>query len=212
MFTRKNKKLFAYICFIVCLLFVPCLALAQQIFEVIGSDGSTTYTTIRPKKDKYKVIQTTSYSRMRSKDESTNTANWVMRSIRTNYDNYILAVSKRYDVDPALVKAVIHIESAFNPNATSWVGAQGLMQLMPGTAKRYGVEDAYDPEDNIRGGVQYLKMLLNRYEGKYRLALAAYNAGEDVVDRHYQIPNYKETMAYVEKVEKAYQAYQKKFR
>ncbi|MDR2338090.1 MAG: lytic transglycosylase domain-containing protein [Deltaproteobacteria bacterium] len=201
--------------------------LAQNLFEVTEADGSVIYTTIKPKAGvKYKTIKTTSYSRFKSINKNSNSNEltqksgkhyvnsgvWLIKTVQTNFDNFIISVSRRYEIDPALVKAVIHIESAFNPRAKSPVGAMGLMQLMPFTAKRYGVEDPYDPEDNIRGGVKYLKMLLNRYDGQQRLALAAYNAGEDIVDRHRVIPSYAETTAYVDKVEQAYKVYQKKFR
>ncbi len=109
------------------------------------------------------------------------------------------------DVDPALIKAIIANESGFNANATSNVGAQGLMQLMPATASRFGVSNRYDPIQNIRGGAAYLKFLMDRFGHDVRLALAAYNAGEEAVDRNGgQIPPFSETMAYVPRVLKIY--------
>lgn len=118
----------------------------------------------------------------------------------TRYDSIIQAKASEHQVEPALVKAVIHAESAFNPRATSPKGAMGLMQLMPATAARFGVRNAYQPEDNVAGGVRYLKVLLDRYNGDLRRAVAAYNAGEGAVDASKDIPPYAETRTYVRRV------------
>ena len=119
------------------------------------------------------------------------------------YGELIDEHARRNDVRPSLVRAVIQVESAFNPIATSPKGAMGLMQLMPATARQFGVNNPYDPEQNVRGGVQYLKQLLTRYDNDERLALAAYNAGPGAVDRYGQeVPPYQETKSYVVKVNK----------
>ena len=109
-------------------------------------------------------------------------------------------VAKKHGVDQKLVRALVRQESGFNPNATSHCGAQGLMQLMPATAKGLGVTDAYNPVQNVEGGVKYLKGLLNKYNGNVILALAAYNAGPGAVDKYGNVPPYKETQNYVKSI------------
>ena len=119
----------------------------------------------------------------------------------TRWDAAIEEHAAAHRVRPELVRAVIQVESAFNPRATSPVGAMGLMQLMPGTAADLGVLNAYDPEENIRGGVAYLRQLLDKFGGNEELALAAYNAGPNAVTRYGDaIPPYRETRQYVDKV------------
>lgn len=116
------------------------------------------------------------------------------------FDDYIEVHSAHQGVPPELVRAVIQVESAFNPHAVSPKGAMGLMQLMPATARELGVENPFVPEDNIRGGVAYLRQLLDRYDRNVELALAAYNAGPGSVERYGSVPPYRETQAYVKKV------------
>src|SRR5690606_27722866 len=108
----------------------------------------------------------------------------------TAYQEEIAAAAREFGVEEAVVRAIIHAESAFNPLAVSSAGAQGLMQLMPATARRFGVADSFDPAANIRGGVQYLAWLLQRYNGDLTLAAAGYNAGEGAVDRYRGVPPY----------------------
>ena len=112
-----------------------------------------------------------------------------------------------WQVDPSLVKAIIANESGFNANATSKVGAQGLMQLMPATAQSVGVRDSYDPAQNIAGGTRYLKGLLDRFNGDVRLAVAAYNAGPGAVEKYGDVPPYAETQSYVHNVLDSYAKY-----
>jgi hypothetical protein len=124
-------------------------------------------------------------------------------AVRLNTTAYAAEVrdaAQRHGVDEALVRAVMHAESAFNPHALSHKGAQGLMQLIPATARRFGVADPFDPAQNIQGGVQYLRWLLDRYDNNTTLAAAGYNAGEGNVDRHGGVPPFQETQLYVSRV------------
>lgn len=117
------------------------------------------------------------------------------------YDRHIFDAATTHGVSPDLVKAVIQVESEFDHRAVSSKGAQGLMQLMPPTARRFGVGDAFDPRQNIFGGVEYLAFLLRTFQGDVSMALAGYNAGENAVIRHKGIPPYKETRGYVKKIQ-----------
>lgn len=124
----------------------------------------------------------------------------------TPYADMAHMTAEHYGVDPKLVHAIISVESGWDPRAVSRKGAQGLMQLMPQTAARYGVRDVFDPLENIEGGARYLRDLLHEFNGDLRLALAAYNAGGEAV-RHYRgIPPYPETQEYVRAVLAAYRS------
>ncbi len=135
---------------------------------------------------------------------------WVRFRLGTDFEKYdptIWRAAERYKVDYALVKAVIKAESNFNSRAISPAGARGLMQLMPETASALGVADSFQPEENIHGGVRYLRYLLDLFEGNVQLALAGYNAGENAVFRYNGIPPYKETQFYVQRVLRYFQDY-----
>tara|TARA_B110000116_G_C16702124_1_gene520337 strand:- start:147 stop:746 length:600 start_codon:yes stop_codon:yes gene_type:complete len=123
---------------------------------------------------------------------------------KKRYSVYVDAAATRYNVDKPLVHAIIHAESYYNPVAVSSAGAVGLMQLMPATAKRFGVNDRQNPEQNINGGVRYFSELMALFKGDLSLSLAAYNAGENAVKRYGRIPPYPETQNYVRKVLKLY--------
>jgi len=123
------------------------------------------------------------------------------------YDDIIKKAQKKYGVEFFLIKAVIQVESGFNPKAVSKRGAKGLMQIMPDNYKNLLVKDPFNPSQNIMGGTLYLQRLLIRYEYKLPLALAAYNAGPRAVDKYKRIPPYKETQNYVRKVMKTYSIY-----
>ncbi len=119
----------------------------------------------------------------------------------------VLKAANRYNVDPAMVMAIIMAESSYNPKAISKKGAKGLMQLMPTTARSLGVKDSFNPEHNINAGVRYFKKLLNQFDGDVELALAAYNAGSRKVREHRGIPPFRATRFYIKKVIKYYQYY-----
>ena len=123
---------------------------------------------------------------------------------RNSYDSYIRASAQRHGVDPGLIKAMMHSESAFNPNARSPVGAQGLMQLMPATARRFKVSNPWSPADNIEGSAKYIAWLMKRFNNNVEFAVAGYNAGEGNVDKYNGIPPFKETRNYVKNVMSRY--------
>lgn len=128
------------------------------------------------------------------------------KNSRENIENLIEKYAQKNNLDPDFIKAVVKQESGFNPDAKSKCGAMGLMQLMPQTAKGLGVVDAFDPEQNIEGGVKYLKSMLNRFNNDPKLALAAYNAGPAAVQKYGDIPPYKETQNYVKNILASYEA------
>jgi len=119
---------------------------------------------------------------------------------KSKFDELIVEAAKKFDVDAALVSAVIKAESDFNPREVSNKGARGLMQLMPGTALRYGVTDSYDPAANVYGGVRYLRWLLQTFEGNADFAVAAYNAGEGNVWKYNGVPPFRETINYINRI------------
>jgi len=123
---------------------------------------------------------------------------------RKRYDSLIKKIAKEKGLDPDLLRAVVEVESYYDPNAVSSKGAMGLMQLMPETARELGVVNPFDPDDNLKGGAQYLRRLIEKYVDRLPLALAAYNAGETAVDRYQKIPPYPETQNYVRKVLEKY--------
>ena len=167
-------------------------------------DGVRHYTSKPPKGVAHAgAVRTIRYSYMETCYACGSKPGVNFGTIRLNTEAYreeIAAAAARHGVDEAIVRAIIHAESAYNPNALSRVGAQGLMQLMPATARRFGVSNAFDAAQNIQGGVQYLAWLLKRFNGDLTLAAAGYNAGEGAVDRHKGVPPYNETQRYVVRV------------
>lgn len=173
--------------------------LRGAVYRVQRKDGITEYTNIRPSGGAFAVlftyIATCVACDIHSKIDFARTALHI-----DAYKAEIAAAAAEFGLDSALLHAVIHAESAFNPMALSNKGAQGLMQLMPGTATDMGVADAFDAAQNIRGGARYLAMLLKNFNGDARLATAAYNAGPGAVQKYRGVPPYDETQVYVDRV------------
>jgi len=124
--------------------------------------------------------------------------------VQNKYSDIIIACANKYDIPPKFIHSIISVESDYNPWAVSSKGAVGLMQLMPETAKDYGVKNLYDPKENIEGGVKYLKDLIKNYKGKTDLVLAAYNAGHGAIKKYKGIPPYPETINFIRKVKRVY--------
>lgn len=176
------------------------------VYKVAKSNGITEYTNVRPARGAYQVLFTYMATCFACNVHST--VNWGATPLRLDaFRDEIAAASNEFGVDPALLRAIIHAESAFNPNAVSVKGAQGLMQLMPGTASDLGVANPFDASQNIRGGAQYLSGLLRQFNGNERLAAAAYDAGPQNVQKYNGVPPFDETQVYVQRVATLRQRY-----
>jgi soluble lytic murein transglycosylase-like protein len=175
---------------------------SPHIYKYVDSDGVAHFTD-KPDSSGYRLYDLIPQGWTRSGDHY----DPKVLARADQYDAIIEAEAKSAGVEPNLIRAVIVVESGFNSRAVSKSGAVGLMQLMPATASRFGVSDRYDPRQNVRGGARYLGFLINRFRKDVRLALAAFNAGEDAVDRSSGgIPPFVETLEYVPKVLKIYEA------
>jgi len=177
--------------------------LRGAVYRIVRADGSVEYTNLRPAgRQGHAVTMLFTYIATCAACNLHSTIRWGSVSLNlTAYADTIRAASVEYGVDEAFLRAIIHAESAFNPRALSLKGAQGLMQLMPGTASDMGVLDAFNSDQNIRGGARYLGLLLHNFDGNERLAAAAYNAGPGAVQRYKGVPPYAETQVYVERVD-----------
>ncbi|WP_057917351.1 lytic transglycosylase domain-containing protein [Lysobacter antibioticus] len=181
----------------------PTRLVQGQVYSYI-KDGVRHYTSKRPKGlANASSVRTIRYSFIESCFACAARPGVNFGTLRLNTEAFsaeIAAAARQHGVEEAIVRAIIHAESAYNPNAMSRVGAQGLMQLMPATARRFGVGNAFDAGQNIQGGVQYLAWLLKRFNGNLTLAAAGYNAGEGAVDKYKGVPPYNETQRYVQRV------------
>lgn len=174
-----------------------------DIFSFVDESGTTHFSNV-PDDPRYQVLIAAAAEGTRAGERID--AGVVYANAR-RYDSMIEATAARVRIEPQLLRAVIAVESGYNSRAVSRVGARGLMQLMPATARRYGVRNAFDPAQNIHGGARYLRDLLDRFGQDKELALAAYNAGEHAVERHgRKIPPFSETRRYVPRVLGIYRA------
>jgi soluble lytic murein transglycosylase-like protein len=181
--------------------FLPVTAAADTIYKTVNKDGSISFTS-KPAAGAQVAVSTTAQTKMpayapQDKDLSR----------YTRYDEHIRGAATLYQIPEQLVRAVIKVESDYDPRAVSSAGARGLMQLMPETAERLGVRDINDPRENIFGGVRYLRVLANMFNGDLDYTIAAYNAGENAVITHGGIPPFSQTRDYVVKVTKFYRRY-----
>jgi len=177
---------------------LPSLSSATM-YTFVDENGVIHFSNV-PNDRRYVKVETKSRSQLRAPTP---------RYINPReYEHYIRSVGSRYQIDPLLIQAVIKAESNFDALAVSCKGAQGLMQLMPGTARDMRVGDPFDPMENINGGTRYLRKMLNIFDDDLHLALAAYNAGPEVVKSIGRIPDFPETIEYVERVLRHYRRYQ----
>jgi len=181
---------------LICLLALVTREGSADVYMSIGDDGVLNFTNV-PTSSDYKLYL---------KEKSARHPATVRRTNK-RFDPIIKKASRTFGLDFSLIKAVVSAESGFNPRAVSKKGAKGLMQIMPGNYKHLNISDPFDPTQNVMGGSRYLKQLMNRYRGRTNLALAAYNAGPDAVDKYRTIPPYPETQNYVRKVMRLYRVY-----
>lgn len=173
-----------------------------RIYKYIKG-GTTSFSDVPPSKGAYVIFSPSCYA-----CNVTSNIDWHSTKLHLDaYADEIGVAARQFDLDPALVRAVIHAESGFNAQARSQKGAMGLMQLMPGTARMLGVPDARIPGHNIRGGAQYLAGLLARFKNDVALATAAYNAGPEAVKKYAGVPPYAETQVYVQRVKILHKRY-----
>jgi soluble lytic murein transglycosylase-like protein len=176
------------------------------VYKVTRANGVVEYTNMRPNRGGYQLLFTYISTCFACNVHST--INWMSTALNLNaYRAEVAAAATEFGVDPSLLRAVIHAESAFNPNAISDKGAEGLMQLIPGTASDMGVNNPFDVTQNIRGGAQYLAGLLKQFNGDERMATAAYNAGPQNVLKYNGVPPFDETRVYVDRVATLRQRY-----
>jgi soluble lytic murein transglycosylase-like protein len=180
-----------------------------DIYSFKDERGVVHFTNIPPTDKRYKMIRREAGSTAPAPVAANGPVYMPSQATIQRFSNIIDAAAQLHGVDSALVHAVISAESGYNPGALSKAGARGLMQLMPATAQRYGVQNIMDPSENIHGGVKYLKDLIQMFQGNLELAVAAYNAGENAVIRYgHKVPPYAETVNYVPKVLGFYKKFQ----
>ncbi len=195
-------RVFSFVCMMLAGLFGTVDAARAQVYTYVDENGITVYTDRKPDNSRYRVRNLGCYGTCRTG------VDWDRTPLKNGeFADEIAAVAEGFGVDSALIRAIMHVESWFQVDAVSSAGAQGLMQLMPGTQKRFGVSNPFDPIDNITAGAAYLAWLLDEFDGDLTRAIAAYNAGENAVRRHGGIPPFAETREYVRRVNIMYRRY-----
>ena len=201
--SRIAVRILFCLCLAVTFLFLGHGSSQAQMYLCRDKSGSVNFTNVRnsPNCTAYKIKKKRNNWTNRRSSLATG------RTDRSQYDHEIRRIAKRYRIAPSLIKAIIHVESDFNHRAVSSQGAQGLMQLMPGTARDLRVSDPFNAKENIDGGTRYFRKMLDSFDGNIILSLAAYNAGPGLVARTGGVPQIKETRRYVNKVLKRYKVY-----
>ncbi len=171
-----------------------------EIYAFVDTNGVTHFSNV-PSDERFELV-------LAESDVMTDSPlHPALRELSVRFDPLIRAAAEGVNLDPELLRAVVVVESGFDPDAVSSAGAQGLMQLMPNTADKYGVSDVFDPQENLQAGARYLRDLIDTYDQDYELALAAYNAGEPAIQKYGgRIPPYPETRKYVPSVIKLYRS------
>ena len=190
-----------------CIVSATPQAFAADIFVYVRADGSKLITDHARSEAGYALVKIYKSDDTEDPGVFATPRRSPVKTRTTDFDGLIQNVSDSITLDPALIKSVMHAESAFDPGAVSRAGASGLMQLMPATARRYGVTRIFDPQQNVLAGSRYLRDLLAQFDGDMRLALAGYNAGENAVIKYGGIPPYSETRNFVRKVLELYKGY-----
>jgi hypothetical protein len=190
-----TKALFSLAAIVVLAMFGD-ISFGQALYSYIDDAGVRVFTNIPPVNPVQDLVVTGSIP--------TAEAISTPKAEAESYDEIIEKYANRYQLDPSLIRSIIETESGFNPKAVSPKGAQGLMQLMPSTAERLGVQNSFDPEQNIRGGIKHFRFLMDTFDNDLELSLAAYNAGENLVLRLGRVPQIKETRNYIQSVTKRY--------
>lgn len=192
-------------------LLVPSICLSEQLYAFKSGRGTLTFSSKKPSGHSYYIVSPRTPQKSVFYYHRGLGFSYSAKPKASAFDSTIMELAKEHNVEAALIKAVMHVESAFNPRAVSSAGATGLMQLMPATARRFGVSNSFHAIDNMNGGVRYLKWLYNRFDGNLRHVLAGYNAGEGAVDQYGGVPPYKETVDYVSKVMDLHRMYRGDF-
>ncbi len=211
---RKTQRAISFKFIIVCfgvLFLVSSDSYADKLYGYTNGRGTVTFSTRKPVGKKYYIVSPKTPQKSVFVYHRGLGYNYSTKPKPSAFDSTILELAREYNLEASLVKAVMHVESAFNPRAVSSAGAQGLMQLMPPTAKRFGVTNSFHAIENINGGVKYLKWLYDRFNGNLRHVLAGYNAGEGSVDKFNGVPPYRETIDYVSKVLSLHRQYKSNF-